>query len=107
MVSRFPAGEYTCAKTYSPRFKRNMWAVQDVPGRSGVRFHAANYAGWEGKVNPRTGKEFKSELDGCIALGKSEGEMSGQWALLQSKTAIAEFEEFMGDEPFRLVVRDA
>jgi hypothetical protein len=49
-----PEGKYLLQKTFSPRFKKDMWEVTNVPGRSGIRIHSANYA---------------SELDGCIAPG--------------------------------------
>lgn len=49
-----PEGRYLLKKTYSPKFKKDMWEVMDVPGRTGIRIHPANYA---------------HELDGCIAPG--------------------------------------
>jgi hypothetical protein len=53
-VSNIPAGTYPLKLTYSPKFKRKMWLVDKVPGRSGIRIHPANY--W-------------NQLQGCIAPG--------------------------------------
>lgn len=50
-----PDGNYSITYTYSPRFGRKMPLISPVPGRSGIRIHAANYP-WQ--------------LRGCIALGK-------------------------------------
>jgi len=53
-VSNIPAGIYPLRLTYSPKFRRKMWLVDDVPNRSGIRIHPANY--W-------------NQLNGCIAPG--------------------------------------
>ena len=52
--SSVPAGEYDCVLEYSPRFKKDLWELKNVPNRSECKFHASNY--W-------------SQLNGCIALG--------------------------------------
>lgn len=49
-----PTGCYTISNSFSPRFSRSLWTVDNVAGRSGIRFHEAN-----------TGPQ----LEGCIALG--------------------------------------
>lgn len=53
-VSCIPAGEYVIKYLPSPRFRRHLWRVINVPSRSGILFHLANY--WY-------------ELEGCISLG--------------------------------------
>ncbi len=53
-VSCYPAGVYTCKLEYSDRFKKMLWEVKEVFGRSECKFHAANY--W-------------AQLEGCTALG--------------------------------------
>lgn len=50
-ASCIPMGEYKMRCTMSPRFGRMMWEV-DVPGRTGIRIHTANFA---------------RQLKGCIA----------------------------------------
>jgi len=49
-----PRGTYEVVITYSPKFKKNLPLVKDVPGWSGVRIHSANDA---------------SQLEGCLAPG--------------------------------------
>ena len=39
-----PAGEYEVRMTYSPKYKRMMPQVMDVPGWTGVRMHSMNEA---------------------------------------------------------------
>ena len=52
-VSCIPEGKYLVKETWSPRFKRKLWLVCDVPERSGVRIHPEN---------------FSLNLEGCLAL---------------------------------------
>lgn len=51
---KIPEGRFEIKYTYSPRFGRKMPLI-DVPGRKGIRIHAANYP-WQ--------------LRGCVAIGK-------------------------------------
>lgn len=83
--------------TFSPRFKRRLYLVQGVQGRSGVRFHSANFMG-------ASDKGYKYQLHGCIALGERRGIMDGQQALLLSAVAMRKFETEMGGLPFVLKV---
>ena len=53
-MSSIPTGEYKCVLEYSPRFKKDLWELKNVPNRSECKFHASNY--W-------------NQLNGCIALG--------------------------------------
>lgn len=54
-VSCIPAGKYKLDLTPSPKFGRRMLEVLNVPGRLGIRIHAANTV---------------DQLKGCIAVGK-------------------------------------
>ena len=99
-VSCIPSGKYPCAMTFSPRFKRRMYLVGNVPGRAGVRFHAANLMG-------DASKGLKSQLNGCIALSERIGTMDGQKALILSAPAIRKLEEVMDGKPFELEIIDA
>jgi len=85
-----PYGTYKVKKTYSQRFKRDMWELQNVPGFSGIRIHAGNTA---------------KDTEGCILLGQHiNGDYNG---IAQSKAAIAEFEAIMdklGNPEFELEV---
>ena len=53
-VSCIPVGEYEMKLEHSPRFKKLLWEIKGVQGRSECKFHSANY--W-------------FELNGCISLG--------------------------------------
>lgn len=53
LAKAIPAGIYDLDFNYSPHFNRIMPLIL-VPGRSGIRYHWAN---------------FPAQLDGCIALG--------------------------------------
>lgn len=98
-VSCIPIGLYACEKTYSERFKRELYLVKDVTGRTGIRIHSANFMG-------NDTKGFKKQLNGCIALGERLGFMDGQRALLLSLPAIRRFEALMKNRPFELEIKD-
>lgn len=57
-VSCIPPGEYSMIFTLSARFHKKLYILENVPDRSGIRIHAANYP---------------HELEGCIALGLTHG----------------------------------
>ena len=99
-VSCIPTGRYLVIWAMSPRFKRNTYRLPSVPGRAGVLIHPANLMG-------DADHGLKAELNGCIALGYSLGVIDGQPALLQSRAAVAAFEEHMGHQPFELEVSNA
>lgn len=97
-VSCIPAGLFKCTWTYSPRFKRNMYLVEGVKDRAGIRKHSANFMGDDSKG-------FKRQLNGCIALGEKLGWIDGQKALLLSAPAMRRFEALLNGEPFELEIR--
>jgi len=49
-----PAGTYKCKKTWSPRFKKVLPEILNVPNFSGVRIHTGNTA---------------KDTEGCILVG--------------------------------------
>ncbi len=57
-VSCIPPGRYQLKKRYSQKFGWHLW-LQDVPGRSLILIHTANYV---------------RQLQGCIAPGLRKGE---------------------------------
>jgi hypothetical protein len=90
-ISCIPEGSYNVVKTYSNRFKRNLYLVEDVPGRAGIRLHSSNFA---------------SQLNGCIALGMDFKDINNdnQMDVINSKTAHKLFDEVMNNMPFRLQI---
>jgi len=89
-VSCIPDGEYEVEKTYSPSFKKQLWLIKNVPNRSGIRIHSANYV---------------SELLGCIAPGLSRHDLNkdGIIDMKDSRKAMSLLEEELPDK-FKLKI---
>ena len=98
-ISCIPTGDYQVVWNWSPAFKRNMYLVTGVGGRSGIRIHPANLMG-------DTQKGFRSHLYGCIALGEKIGWLDKQKAILVSRPAVRKFERYLGEQPFILEIKD-
>ncbi len=65
-----PVGTYPVSVTFSPRFKRMLPLVEQVPGRSGIRFHRG--------TKPEHSK-------GCILVSAAmEQELTAKWLALQA-----------------------
>ena len=97
-ISCIPTGVYTCVYELSPRYKKKMYGVINVPDRSGIRIHSANYGGavWMG---------FKSDLLGCIALGRGfTTDQNGQQIIYGSRDMISKFQAHTGGEKFILEI---
>lgn len=92
-----PIGTYICKIVYSPKFKRQLYEITNVPNRSAILIHVANYFG-------NVAKGYRSDVEGCIGLGKSKGILSGQAALLTSAQSIKDFMKEMNFEPFQLTI---
>lgn len=71
-----PAGVYTVKMTYSPKYKRMMPEVLNVPGYSGIRIHSGNTA--------------KDSL-GCILLGRN----TKVGMVTESRKTCKEFERLL------------
>ena len=95
-ISCIPAGVYRVVWNWSA-FKRDMFLVTGVKGRSGIRIHPANLMG-------DRALGLKSHLYGCIALGRRLGTLRGQKAVLVSRPAVAEFQDAMERAPFELEI---
>ena len=96
-LSSIPSGRYLCALRYSPAFKKELYRLCGVPGRSGVLIHAGNWAG-------DTDLGYISNSQGCILLGAARGLASGQMAVLNSSAALRALHGRMGGESFTLVI---
>ena len=55
-ATAIPEGRYRISMTYSPRFKKVLPLLHDVPGFTGVRIHAGNDDG---------------DTEGCILVGRT------------------------------------
>lgn len=53
-ISCIPAGKYPLVWEFSPAFGQNLWELKNVPNRSEIKFHVANY---------------HRQLNGCIGVG--------------------------------------
>lgn len=77
-ISCIPSGTYPVKLEYSPRFKKDLWEIYEVPNRSECKFHAANYA---------------RQLNGCIALGNGRADIDkdGNLDVLSSRKTMKKF----------------
>ena len=98
-LSSIPAGSYLCIWGRSPRVGYR-YEIMGVPNRSAVLIHSCNRAG---DIN----KGFKTDLLGCIGLGKVRGRLEGQLAIFQSRIAMQEFHAIMQGRPFTLEITNA
>lgn len=101
-LSRIEAGVYV-ADLLEPdqtHFHRHIYRLRDVPDRTDVEMHPANFAG-------DVTKGFHSELKGCCAPGFSRGELPTpdgkvQKAVLHSGIALDAIIEFAGSDPIEI-----
>jgi len=96
-VSCIPNGVYECYKRFSSKFGQ-VYEVRDVPDRLGILIHIGNYGG-------DRSKGLKSDIEGCILIGKSVGIINGQKCILNSRLAMKEFVAKTNGEPFILNIR--
>lgn len=79
-LSCVDAGIYVAKYLWSDTFKRNVYHLQNVPGRTAVEMHLGNVAG-------DTTKGYKSDVLGCTVFGTDVGTLYGQTAVLHSGVA--------------------
>ena len=73
-VSCIPDGSYRVKRVNSPKYGENMWEVAEVPNRTHILFHIANYP---------------HNVKGCLGLGTGVyADLSG---VTSSKNAINQF----------------
>lgn len=76
-----PEGEYAVHMTYSPRFKRIVPQIMNVPGRTGIRIHWGN---------------FVKDTQGCPLVGYDAGkDANGVEAVFRSKVCFEEFNRWL------------
>lgn len=81
-ISCVPRGTYPLVFEYSPAFRRYLWELKDVPGRSECKIHSAN---------------FWNQLNGCISLGLALRKINNDNYpdLHQSRVAMSYFSSVM------------
>lgn len=91
-ISCIPPGIYTCEWNYSPKFQKETYEIRNVPDRTGIRIHSAN---------------FYYSLLGCIALGDAHKDINadGQKDVIHSGDTLKLFEQEMNQESFQLEIR--
>lgn len=89
-ISCIPKGTYTCRRILSPTFGET-YQVCDVPGRSGILFHAGNTA---------------KDTHGCILLGAGY-EITGDYYYIESsRAAMKSFRQMLsGIDEFQLEIK--
>lgn len=94
-ISCIPNGEYKCRLAYFNRGKYQTFEVTNVPDRSNILFHIAN---------------FSHELNGCIGLGEEIGVIwtakGPKLGIKHSRRAFEYFYHYMLSlTPFELIIR--
>lgn len=96
-ISCIPPKEYVCTYNYSPAFKRNLYILLNVSGRSGIRIHPGSYAG---------AKDFgfRSDFLGCISFGSaiSFDHVRQQHILTGTRVKIMQIERMLEYKDFIL-----
>ena len=89
-ISCIPAGVYNGAVQPSPRFKRDLPELLDVPDRDQILFHTGNTV---------------HDTEGCILVGLERADYEPR--IMQSRAALSALLAALGGEPFTLEVRGA
>lgn len=88
-VSCIPAASYHCRyleRSASGKY-RKVYHLLGVRGRSGILTHAGNTA---------------AHTKGCILIGKSWGRLAGRRAILNSKSAMRDLVDLVGEDGMTL-----
>jgi len=84
-ISCVPPGSYPILFEYSPAFQMNLWELKEVPNRSEIKIHQANYF---------------NQLRGCIAIGDKHIFINNDQFkdLRNSRRTLERFHEAMGTQ---------
>jgi len=93
-ISCYPPGIYDVIKYKRPNGKWAFW-VQNVPGRSGILFHAGTYIATS-----------HPDSEGCTLVGFRYDDINddGEIDILDSQKALQMLLDLMPDEKFKLYV---
>lgn len=105
-LSCIPEGVYI-AKPYASPSKGSVYLLKNVPNRSFIEIHSANFGG--DRSESSKGK-YQSQLLGCIALGEKIDRLSNmyqkkQLAVLNSRAAQKRFLAYCNGEAISLEIR--
>lgn len=89
--SCIPAGTYRCCLRWSEKHQRKVYEICDVPGRSDIEIHSANWP---------------EQLLGCVATGTAFGKIEGRRGISESKKALDKLEAWASGEEFELTITD-
>lgn len=91
-ISCIPKGTYKCKYTFSPKFLKYTYELQNTSPRSGIRIHSGNYF---------------FDINGCILMGDAYSDINkdGKVDVINSRKTIAEFEQLIGKKDFILEIR--
>jgi hypothetical protein len=94
--SCIPAGVYRV--TFRMSSKHGLcYHVENVPGRTGIEIHAANFMG-------DRDKGYVSDLLGCIAPGREVRKVGRQAELFFSRDTLHALEKNLGCQEFELTI---
>jgi len=88
-VSCIPAGTYELEPRRYNRGNYDAWVVMDVPDRSHILFHAANWS---------------HDVLGCIGIGFGGASSANGLMVTNSRKAFAHFMDAMGGDPRAVLV---
>lgn len=90
-VSCIPRRIYDVKQTFSYKFMKFTYEILNVPNRSGIRMHSANYF---------------YQLLGCISLGNGLQDLNGDGEIdvVNSRNTVVAFERFMKKGAFTLII---
>lgn len=90
-ISCIPKGTYKVKYTFSPKFMKYTYLLQNTGTRTGIRIHSGNYF---------------FDIQGCILLGDGYKDINfdGKVDILNSRVSVNTFEKLLGKRDFTLVI---
>lgn len=98
-ISCIPFGRYSCQPWHSKKFPDHYNVIR-VPGREAILIHEGNFCG------DKT-KGYKSNVAGCILVGRALGTIQGQKAVLSSRLAMNDLRDVLGENLFSLEIKES